>query len=101
MTTETTPKKANYLVMAVVARIDQQRQHNNKIYTQVTTPAPDEYSMPSQFEVRSDQPLGPLGTEFRGKLRASGFIRPRQYTDKNTGEIKQVHDKTVIFDLAF
>lgn len=99
MTTES-QKKPNYMVMALVARIDQQRQHQNKLYTQVTTPAPDEYSMPSQFEIRSDHPLGPIGTEFRGKIRASGFIRQRQYTDKNTGELKQVADKTVIFDLA-
>jgi len=98
MTTET--KRPTTMTMAVIGRIDRSRQHDGKTYTHITTPAPDEYSMPSQFEIRSEQQLGPIGTEFRGKVRASGFIRPRQYTDRNTGELKQVHDKTVILDLV-
>lgn len=92
-------QKPTYMVMAVLGRIDSQRHYQGKYYTQLTTPAPDEYSRPSQFEVRSEAPLGQIGTEWRGKLRASGFIRQRQYTDKQTGELKYVADKTVIFDL--
>ena len=93
-------KQPSTLVFNLVGRIDQQRQHNNFIYTQVTTPAPDAYSMPSQFEIRSVQPLGPIGQEFKGRVRISGFIRQRQYNDKNTGELKQVADKNVMLELA-
>lgn len=96
----TNEDKSKLLTFALVGRIDGQRQHNQNFYTRVTAPAPDEYSMPSQFEIRSTQPLGPIGQEFKGKIRVSGFVKDRQYTDRNTGELKMAADKTVIFDLV-
>lgn len=97
MTNETNPL---LLTMAVIGRIDRSRTVDGMIYTEITTPAPDSYSMPSHFEIRSRTQLGVLGQEFKGKIRASGFIRSRKYTDKNTGELKEVRDRTVIFDLV-
>lgn len=94
------PAKPNYLTFRIQGRINGTRRHEGKFYTHVTTPAPDEYAMPSQFEIRSSMQLGQQGDTFNGICKLSGFTRERSFLDKNTGEQRKVLDKTVIIDLV-
>ncbi len=83
----------------LTCRIEESRQYNQKFYTRVTTPAPDEFSMPSQFELRSDQQIGSIGSSVQVLCSLSGFTKSRQYTDRQTGELRQVLDKTTYLDV--
>jgi hypothetical protein len=73
---------------------------SKKRYSLIMTPAKDEYSKPSQFKLRSNQPLGAVGDEIKVITEVSGFIRFFNYPDKNTGEIKQGDNAEVFFDVV-
>lgn len=88
-------KRVTPLTFILQGRINGSRVYEGVTYTHVTTPAPDAYSMPSQFEVRSEQRLGDQGQEIQVRCQLSGFTRVRSYVDKNTGEHKSVLDRTV------
>jgi hypothetical protein len=92
--------KARLLTFVCQGRINSRKRHDSHYYTHVTTPAPDEYSMPSQFEIKSKQPFGEPGETFTVHCTLSGFTRERSYNDRNTGELKKVLDKTVILNLV-
>jgi len=93
-------KKSRLLVAQIKGRIELSRQYQGSYYTRLTTPARDEFSKPSQFEIRSQQPLGDQGSVFQGFIELSGFLRDRKFTDQKTGEIKEYTDKNVFFDLV-
>lgn len=81
------------------ARIDLVEFHNQKHYTVVTTPAPDEFSMPSRFKLISPAPIGQVGqtVDFTGSL--SGTCRPKQYVDKQTGMQRVYQDNEVYINV--
>ncbi|MGH1463547.1 MAG: hypothetical protein K6L74_07505 [Neptuniibacter sp.] len=92
--------KLQPLTMLFQGKITQARQYQGKHYTRVVTPAPDQYSQPSSFEIRSSNLMGHIGQEVSGYLTMSGYVRERPYTDKNTGEMKTASDKVVFLDLV-
>lgn len=66
-------------------RIDHVEFHNGNHYTIVTTPSLDEFSAPSRFKLRSQQPIGQPGQTVDFTAVLSGTVRPKQYIDKQTG----------------
>jgi hypothetical protein len=78
---------AKPMQVLVVGRIEAVRRHEKMNYTMVRIPAPDEYSMPSTVEIRSSTRFGDPGDQCRQLCTLTGFAeRPKQITDRNTGE---------------
>lgn len=68
-------------------RVNTIRKSEEFFYTEVTLPAPDEYSPPATVEVRSKKRIGQSGETIEclvscGGYRGKSFV----YTDKETGE---------------
>lgn len=57
------------------------------VATVVVCAAPDAFSSPSRLEIRSDKPIGDVGSDFEGVVRIGGIIESFQYTDKVSGEV--------------
>lgn len=69
---------------------------DNDVYTVLFTPAPDPYSNPSTFEIRSKKRLGTIGEEIPSLLcNLSGYHKKSIYRDKETGEQKYYTNKIV------
>jgi hypothetical protein len=85
---------------SISGKILRSRFYQNKHYTEIITPAFDEYSHPSKFELRSNAQLGAADQIFTGSVRISGSLAERSYTDKKTGEIKKIVDKFTYLDVV-
>jgi hypothetical protein len=85
---------------SMIARIDFSENHNNKVYTVVTTPAPDAFSHPSRFKVVSEQPLGAPGQSIDMTLSVGGVVREKQYRDKQTGYNKTFYEADVYLNVV-
>lgn len=73
----------------VQGRVESVRRYESSSYTLVKIPAPDEYSNPSTVEIRSKQRFAEIGESIKVICVLSGYAkRPRQITDKKTGEIR-------------
>jgi hypothetical protein len=83
MTTQTAQipekKPTPPLTFVCRGRIDTQRNHDGKFYTRVTTPAQDEYSMPSVLELRSKSQQGQVGDTLTVRCVLSGYAKPYRY----------------------
>jgi hypothetical protein len=80
-------------------KILKSRFYQQKHYTEIITPAVDEYSHPSKFELRSNAQLGAVDQVWTGQVRISGSLAERSYTDKKTGELKKITDKFIYLDV--
>lgn len=83
----------------LTCRIDRSYFQNAKHYTLVSTPAVDSYSMPSSFRLTSDKDLGSKGDTIEVEVSLSGFVRGKEYVDRNTGEKKEYIDSNVFFNV--
>lgn len=73
----------------VQGRVEAVRRYQSSNYTLVKIPAPDEYSNPSTVEVRSSQRFAEVGEGVKVLCVLSGYAKkPRQITDRTTGEIR-------------
>jgi len=81
-------KSAKPVNQALLAgRVNSVRKADDTVYTEVTLPAPDQYSQPAAVEIRSRKRLGQVGETIEvqvicGGYRGKSFV----YTDKDTGE---------------
>lgn len=71
----------------LAGRVNSVRKADDTVYTEVTLPAPDQYSQPAAVEIRSRKRLGQVGETIEvqvvcGGYRGKSFV----YTDKDTGE---------------
>jgi len=66
-------------------RIDSQRVHNGNYYSELTTPAPDAYSKPQTFQLRSKTQLGQNGQELVVVCRLDGYLESFSFRNKQTG----------------
>ncbi len=71
----------------LAGRVNSVRKADDTVYTEVTLPAPDQYSQPAVVEVRSRKRLAQAGETIEvlvtcGGYRGKSFV----YTDKDTGE---------------
>lgn len=57
----------------------------------VVLPSADSYSSPSTVEILATRRLGERDEEVRVLCKVGGFRRAYKATDKETGEIRQVH----------
>jgi hypothetical protein len=91
----------NNLEFKISGRIDSVRHVNNTSFLQVTCPSKDSYSSPERFELKTAINIGQQGDNFSCTCRLSGFLKPFQYNDKQTGELKNgVNTKTFIEVIA-
>lgn len=73
--------------VVIKGRIESSRVYEGNRYTQVMTPAADQYSRPQLVEVRSKAKLGERGEEIAVTAKLGGYARkPYTFTDKETGE---------------
>jgi hypothetical protein len=87
--------------VAIKGRCDRVRRYDNRFFTVVTTPAPDEYSRPSVLEIRSNSRFVEPGDTFSCEALLSGFAgRSYQVTDKDTGERRTVNPVNLFLDLV-
>lgn len=77
------------------ARIEKVTQYNGAFYYVVAKPAEDQYSMPSRFRVRCATDLGQIGTEHEFLVKLTGYVKNRQYRDRDTGQMRDIDDATV------
>jgi|TARA_A100001015_G_C15041966_1_gene740361 hypothetical protein len=77
--------------LSILCRIDKSYFNSDyqKHYTIVSTPAPDQFSMPSTFRLSSDSSLGSVGDTIEAEVQLSGYVKQEKYTDKATGEKKE------------
>lgn len=71
----------------LAGRVNAVRKAEDAVFTEVTLPAPDQYSPPATVEIRSRKRLGQVGETVEvavacGGYRGKSFV----YTDKETGE---------------
>jgi len=81
-------------------RIEKSEFYQQKYYTVVASPAPDEFSHPSKFRVTSEHALGNVGTVLNIQAEMRGLVKNKQYVDKQTGQQKQYDECSVYFDVV-
>jgi len=68
-------------------RVNTTRKAEEFFYTEVTLPAPDEYSPPATVEIRSKKRIGQAGDTVECLVSCGGYRgKSFTYTDKDTGE---------------
>lgn len=82
--------------VAIKGRIDSQRQYNGSFYAELTTPAPDAYSKPQVFQIRSKSQIGQNGQEVSIVCRLDGYIESFQFRNKQSG-IMETGSKPHVF----
>lgn len=80
-------------------RIERTRIHDGKRYTVIATPAPDPYSKGDSYVMRSKSQLGTVGEIVTVYARMSGYVRQKEYKNKDTGEINKYDESNVYFDV--
>lgn len=81
-------------------RVDFVQLHEGSYFHTVTTPAPDAYSKPSRYKLRSPQQLGSVGAEITVDVTISGSVYEKNYRDKQTGINKIFHEANVYMDAS-
>lgn len=86
-TVQSMPTRLSAMQVAIKGRIETSRVYEGNRYTQIMTPAADQYSRPQLVEVRSKSKLGERGDEVTVTAKLGGYARkPYAFTDKQTGE---------------
>ncbi|WP_147694514.1 hypothetical protein [Vogesella mureinivorans] len=71
----------------LAGRVNAVRKADDSVFTEVTLPAPDQYSPPATVEIRSRKRLGQVGETIEVPVICGGYRgKSFQYTDKDTGE---------------
>lgn len=71
----------------LAGRVNAVRKAEDAVFTEVTLPAPDQYSQPATVEIRSRKRLGQVGETVEVQVACGGFRgKSFVYTDKETGE---------------
>lgn len=71
----------------LAGRVNAVRKVDDQIYTEVTLPAPDEYTNPQSVEVRSKRRIGQIGETIEVRVLCGGYRgKSFTFTDKQTGE---------------
>ncbi|MEN9481591.1 MAG: hypothetical protein RLZZ298_2986 [Pseudomonadota bacterium] len=71
-------------------RILEVNRGENAVYTDVTLPAPDQYSTPQNIRIVSNRLLGKPGEDLTQRVQLKGYRR--SYQDKQTGEKRYAVD---------
>lgn len=77
-------------LVQLTGRCEEVNLHKGDYFHKITLPAQDAYSRPAVVEVRATQRLSNAGDEITVKAILGGWIRRYDFTDKQTGEAKQI-----------
>jgi hypothetical protein len=80
-------------------RVEKTEFWKGKQYTVISSPAPDAFTHPAKFRVMSDQPIGNMGTILDLSCTLRGSVFPKQYTDKNTGQIRNYDEASTYIEV--
>ena len=84
----------------LTGRIESQDFYNGNYTTVIATPAPDAYSQPSSYKIRSSNQLGSVKSEITVWVEISGFVKDKPYKDRQTGENKIFQEANVFFEVC-
>lgn len=85
----------------VKGKLVSSRRHENRYFTQIITPAVDEFSQPQHVEVRSKAKVGDRDEMVTVRARLGGYLgRPYQATDKSTGEMRTARNTVLTLDVV-
>jgi hypothetical protein len=87
-------------VLTIIARIDSSEYYEGSTYTVVTSPAPDQFSHPSRYKVRSQNPIGAIGQTLELTIRVNGIVRTESFRDKQTGQPRSIDKATVYLEFV-
>ncbi len=71
--------------LQLTGRIENAKNLNGNIQTIIATPAPDAYSKPQSFLLRSKTQLGNPGQEVTVNVALNGFVKLKPFQNKQTG----------------
>lgn len=83
------------LVVTITGKVEEMRQAGGVYYSTIKIPAADEYSSPMPFEVRSQRPLGPVGSVQTISAKLSGFYRKSYKVEDVDSRTGVIHARTV------
>lgn len=79
------------LQVLIKGKLVEQRRNNGVFYSTVLRAAPDMWSQPMPFEIRSTRPLGQREDMVEVRCELQGlFKRTYDVTDRDTGEVRRV-----------
>lgn len=82
----------------IEGRIESAKSVNGYIQTILVTPAPDAYSKPQSFLMRSQYQLGQPGAEVKLLAQMTGYVRKKSFTNKTTHMQDEFWEANVFFD---
>ncbi len=83
--------------VTVAGRIEHSEQYKGRWYVIVITPALDAYSAPSRFKLVHEYSLGAVGEEISVRCSLRGYLRRREWTDPQNGQVRQIRNVDVVF----
>jgi len=88
------------LDVVINGKLIDQRRVDGAFYSTIITPAPDAFSQPMPFEVRSNRSLGAREEIVTVPCRVGGYFRRSYDTkpDPHTGEVRRVKPVVVALD---
>ncbi|MBB5017807.1 hypothetical protein HNQ59_001077 [Chitinivorax tropicus] len=79
--------RSHFNQATLAGRVNAVRKADDSVFTEVTLPAPDQYSPPATVEIRSRKRLGQVGETIEVSVTCAGYRgKAFQYHDKETGE---------------
>lgn len=88
------------LKVVINGKLIEQRRNDGLFYSTVITPAPDAYTQPMPFEIRSVRSLGERDQVITVPCRVGGYFRRSYDTkpDPRTGETRRVRPVVIALD---
>lgn len=88
------------LNVMINGKLVEQRKNDGLFYSTILSPAPDQYSQPMPFEVRSSKSLGAREEVVSVACKVGGFFRRSYDTkpDPHTGETRRVRPIVLTLD---
>lgn len=83
----------------LTGRIENIEFHEGQYFTTLLCAAPDAYSTPESYKIKSDHQFGGVGNEFSVKADQRCYVRVRKYKDKQTGQPKEYREQVIYIDL--
>lgn len=82
----------------MVGRIQNAKVINGNVQTILATPAPDPYSQPQTYLLRSKAQLGQVGQEIHVLADLRGFVRLKNFVNKQTGMQDEFWEGNIFLD---
>lgn len=77
-------------------RIEYVRKLDDRTFTGIRMPAPDQYSMPALVEVSSQSRLGSKGEDWKGRVRVGGI--PNNFTTRDGERVTSARNTLTVVE---